>query len=146
MQFQVCPRAKEGGQVDEGVETQSIVAIVGQVGHEYTDLLWRNREGEMQREFMNICSTYWVILIKSKSHFPSSHVYTKNGGRAVNIITVVVTAVESKQIILSSCDGFKFTAAVGGTPIFSHFFAKLTCVAHYLSAQDILKCREEKKK
>lgn len=49
VQFQVCPRAKEGGQVDEGVETQSIIAIVGQVGHEYTDLLWRNREGEMQR-------------------------------------------------------------------------------------------------
>lgn len=38
VQSQVCPRAKEGGQVDEGVETQSIIAIVGQVGHEYTDL------------------------------------------------------------------------------------------------------------
>lgn len=77
VQFQVRPRAKEGGQVDEGVETQSIVAVVGQVSHEYTDLLWRNREGEIHREFMNICSTYWVILIKSKSHFPSSHVYKK---------------------------------------------------------------------
>lgn len=41
VQSEVCPRAKEGGQVDKCVKTQSIVAIVGQVGHEYTDLRWR---------------------------------------------------------------------------------------------------------
>lgn len=43
VQFQVCPRAKEGGQVDECIKTQSIIAIVGQVGHEDTDLGWRGR-------------------------------------------------------------------------------------------------------
>lgn len=43
VELQVGPRVKEGGQVDKGVETQAIVAIVGQVGHENTDL--DNREG-----------------------------------------------------------------------------------------------------
>lgn len=44
VEFQVCPRAKKGGQVDECVKTQSIIAVVRQVSHEYTDLGWRNRD------------------------------------------------------------------------------------------------------
>lgn len=44
VEFHVRPRAKKGGQVDERVKTQSIIAIVGQVGHEYTDLEWRKTE------------------------------------------------------------------------------------------------------
>lgn len=99
MEFQVCPRAKEGGQVDKCVKTQSIIAIVGQVGHEYTDLEWRNRDGvERKRERIGekeICS--YCVVMKSKSHFPSSHICKEK--RPVNIITVVVTVVESKQII-----------------------------------------------
>lgn len=38
VEFQVGPRPQEGDQVDERVKTQSIIAVVGQVGHEYTDL------------------------------------------------------------------------------------------------------------
>lgn len=38
MESQVRPRAKEGGQVDKRVKTQSVVAVVGQVGHEYAYL------------------------------------------------------------------------------------------------------------
>ncbi len=44
MELQVGPRTQEGGQVDEGVETQSIIAIVRQVGHEYTDLGRTNKD------------------------------------------------------------------------------------------------------
>lgn len=46
VEFQVCPGAKEGGQVDESVKAQSVIAVVRQVGHEYTDLGWGNRDGE----------------------------------------------------------------------------------------------------
>lgn len=64
MEFQVCPRAKEGGQVDKCVKTQSIIAIVREVGHEYTDLEWKNRDGvERKRERIGekeICS-YCVV-------------------------------------------------------------------------------------
>ena len=42
MEFQVCPGAKKGGQMDKCIKAQAIVAIVRQVGHEYTDLWWRN--------------------------------------------------------------------------------------------------------
>lgn len=30
--------------MDKRIKTQSIIAIVGQVGHEYTDLGWRGRD------------------------------------------------------------------------------------------------------
>lgn len=87
VEFQVRPRAEEGGQVDKGVKTQSIIAVVGQVGHEYTDLEesgetrqiwgieWKKGKG-MERGkyiFIVVCK----IVIKSKSHFPSSHVCEK---------------------------------------------------------------------
>lgn len=43
VELQVSPRAKEGRQVDERVETQSIVAVVGEVGHEDADLERRKK-------------------------------------------------------------------------------------------------------
>lgn len=67
VESQVRPRAKEGGQVDECVETQSIIAVVRQVGHEYTDLGWRSRhrvggrEEKGQREG-NTCLLYCAKL------------------------------------------------------------------------------------
>lgn len=42
VEFQVGPRVKKGSQVDKCVEAQPIVAVVGQVRHENTDL--KNRE------------------------------------------------------------------------------------------------------
>lgn len=101
VEFHVCPRAKEGGQVDKCVKTQPIIAIVREVGHEYTDLEWKNRDGRgkgkglARRKY--VVTVLCKIAMKSKSHFPSSH--TCNKKRPVNIITVVVTVVESKQII-----------------------------------------------
>lgn len=44
VEFQVGPRMKKGGQMDECVKTQSIIAVVREVGHKYTDLEWKNRE------------------------------------------------------------------------------------------------------
>ena len=56
VEFHVRPRAKEGGRVDERVKTQPIVAVVRQVGHEYTDLRWRDRDRvEERREMYTYC-------------------------------------------------------------------------------------------
>lgn len=67
VEFQVRPRAEEGGQVDKGVKTQSIIAVVGQVGHEYTDLEesgetrqiwgmeWKKGERNGEREIYIYC-------------------------------------------------------------------------------------------
>lgn len=49
VKLQVRPRMNKGGQVDKCVKTQPIVAIVREVGHKYTDLVWRNREGNEDR-------------------------------------------------------------------------------------------------
>lgn len=38
MQFEVCPGVNEVGQIDEGVQAQAVVAVVGQVCHEDADL------------------------------------------------------------------------------------------------------------
>lgn len=54
VEFQVCPRVKKGSQVDKCVQTQPIVAIVGQVGHENTDL--KNREGKKKNIKKEICT------------------------------------------------------------------------------------------
>lgn len=50
VESQVCPGVKKGGQVDKCVQTQSIIAVVRQVGHEYTDLEWREYKGERNGE------------------------------------------------------------------------------------------------
>lgn len=79
MKSQVCPRAKEGGQVHERVQTQSIIAVVRQVGHEYTDLGWRNRDrvegvkrGKRGRNREKEIHTYWMVqnCDKVKISFP----------------------------------------------------------------------------
>lgn len=46
VESQVCPRAKERGQVDKRVKTQSIIPVVGQVGHEYAYLEWKGDKTE----------------------------------------------------------------------------------------------------
>lgn len=112
MEPQVGPRAKEGGQVDERVEAQSIVAVVGQVGHEYTDLGWRNRyrakggEGverkkgkECERAEYILIVLCKKIVIKSKSHFPSSRVCEKLRRRSKSNYCCWDCSGESKQII-----------------------------------------------
>lgn len=48
MESQVRPRAKERGQVDKRVKTQSVVAVVGQVGHEYAYLVREKRQTEQE--------------------------------------------------------------------------------------------------
>lgn len=73
--------------MDKCVKTQSIIAIVGQVGHEYTDLGWRKRdrvggverkrERNVEKEIYTVLIVLCKIVIKSKSHFPSSHVKKK---------------------------------------------------------------------
>lgn len=61
VEFQVCPRVKKGSQVDKCVQTQPIVAIVGQVGHENTDL--KNREGKKKTSRKKYVLFVFYILI-----------------------------------------------------------------------------------
>lgn len=55
VELQVGPGAKEGHQVDKRVETQSIVAVVGEVGHEYADLERRKK----QKYNKGIVQSFW---------------------------------------------------------------------------------------
>lgn len=50
VEFQVCPRMKKGGQMDERVKAESIIAVVRQVGHEYADLEGRNRDRDRREK------------------------------------------------------------------------------------------------
>lgn len=109
VQFQVGPRMKEGGQVDKGVKTQSIIAIVREVGHKYTDLETVKNEVNT-REYVLIL--FSKIVIKSKAYFPS----LAKTARAVNLITAVVAAVENKQIISQSATVLKLLTVVGSCP------------------------------
>lgn len=114
VEFQVCPRPKEGGQVDKCVKTQSIIAIVGQVGHEYTDLGWRNRDrvlgqrgkgkGLVRRKYIVI--VLCKIMMKSKSHFPSSHICNKKKCSKYNYCCDC-SGKQTDYFLL--CDGFKFS-------------------------------------
>lgn len=93
--------------MDERVKTQSIIAVVRQVGHKYTDLQKKNtcreedrgrRNGEKEIMLILFCK----IVIKLKSHFPSCHVcekllqrsksnYCCSGSRGKQIISQCVT-------------------------------------------------------
>lgn len=126
VEFQVCPRAKKGGQMDECVKTQSIIAIVRQVSHEYTDLGWGNRDrvvggkGKGKERRKCIVIVLCKIVIKSKSHFPSSHVCEKLRQRSKS--NYCCCDCSGKQTdYFSVCDGFKVTnrAAVHHASIFA---------------------------
>lgn len=97
--------------MDEGVKTQSIIAIVGQVGHEYTDLGWRNRDegGEKKGKGKEKRKCTLIVLrkivIKSKSHFPSSCVCEKLQHSKSNYCCCDCSGKQTDYF--SVCDGFK---------------------------------------
>lgn len=101
VEFQVCPRVKKGSQVDKCVQTQPIVAIVGQVGHENTDL--KNREGKKKHQERNMYFLYFTFS------FFGLHVGKSKKGEST------VLTVENK-------DHFSFLV------LLASFIVQLTCV------------------